>query len=82
MRTLFAVVAILVAAFAFMARAEGNLATRAERLEPLLLDAAEGFSIKRYEIETGQFYRLRVTSDGREEHMFRVPERSRSRVCC
>ena len=38
MRPLFAVVAILVAAFPFLARAEGNLATCAERLEPLQPD--------------------------------------------
>lgn len=56
------------------AGAEGNLAVRAERLEPLKLDAAEGFSIKSYEIETGQFYRWRIVSDGREEYKLLAPE--------
>jgi hypothetical protein len=55
-------------------RAEGNLAAHAERLPPLSLDAAEGFSVKTYEIETGQFYRWRIISDGREEYMLQAPE--------
>ncbi len=55
------------------AGAEGNLAVRAERLETLKLDAAEGFSIKTYEIETGQFYRWRIASDGREEYKLLAP---------
>lgn len=56
------------------ASAEGNLAVRAERLPPLMLDAADGFSIKTYEIETGQFYRWRIVSDGREEYKLLAPE--------
>lgn len=56
------------------ARAEGNLAVRAERLPPLMLDAADGFSVKTYEIETGQFYRWRIVSDGREEYKLQAPE--------
>ena len=56
------------------ARAEGNLAARAERLPTLMLDAAEGFSIKTYEIETGRFYRWRIVSDGREEYKLQAPE--------
>jgi len=56
------------------ARAEGDLATRAERLPPLMLDAAEGFSIKTYEIETGRFYRWRIVGDGREEYRLQAPE--------
>ena len=56
------------------AQAAGNLAARAERLPPLMLDAAEGFSIKTYEIETGQFYRWRIISDGREEYKLLAPE--------
>jgi hypothetical protein len=60
--------------FAATAAAEGNLAVRAERLEPLKLEAAEGFSIKRYEIETGKFYRWRIVSDGREEYELRATD--------
>ncbi len=57
--------------------AEGNLARRAERLAELKIDAASGFSIKSYQLETGKFYRLRVISDGRDEYSFRFPELSR-----
>ena len=55
-------------------RAEGNLAAHAERLPSLNLDAAEGFSVKTYEIETGQYYRWRIIGDGREEYMLQAPE--------
>ncbi len=60
------------------ATAEGNLARRAERLAELKIDAASGFSIKSYRLETGKFYRLRVISDGRDEYSFRFPELSRN----
>jgi hypothetical protein len=69
--------ALLVCALALAAgpaRAEGNLAARAERLAPLALNAAEGFSIRAYEIETGVYYRWRIESDGREEYKLRAPE--------
>lgn len=56
------------------ADAAGNLAARAERLEPLALDAADGFSVRRYEIETGVYYRWRIESDGREEYKLLAPE--------
>ena len=56
------------------AEAAGNLAARAERLETLVLDGAEGFSIRRYEIETGVYYRWRIKSDGREEYKLLAPE--------
>ncbi len=60
------------------AAAEGNLARRAERLAELKIDAASGFSIKSYRLETGKFYRLRVISDGLDEYSFRFPELSRN----
>lgn len=60
------------------AEAAGNLAKRADRLEPLKLDAAKGFSIKTYEIETGKFYRWRIESDGREEYKLLAPELMRN----
>lgn len=70
----------LLAAFAIAsdAAAEGNLASRAERLEELRIDALKGFSTKIYKLETGKFYRLRVVSDGRDEYSFRFPELSRN----
>jgi len=54
--------------------AAGDLAKRAERLEPLKLDAAEGFSIREYTMETGVYYRWRIESDGREEYKLMAPE--------
>ena len=54
--------------------AEGNLAKRATRLAPLKLDAAKGFSEKRYDLETGKYYRWRIISDGREEYKLLAPE--------
>ena len=73
---LYAFVALVLGAFVMSPplAAEGNLAVRAERLEPLLLNAAEGFSIKTYQIETGVFYRWRIESDGREEYKLLAPE--------
>lgn len=53
---------------ALPALAEGDLARRAIRLDPLILNAAEGFSIKSYTLETGVYYRWRIESDGREEY--------------
>ncbi len=60
------------------ANAAGNLAKRADRLDPLKLEAAEGFSIRAYEIETGKFYRWRIESDGREEYKLLAPELMRN----
>lgn len=60
------------------AAAQGNMTRRAERLAELKIDAATGFSIKSYRLETGKYYRLRVISDGRDEYSFRFPELSRN----
>ncbi len=60
------------------AAAEGNLTRRAERLAVLKIDAATGFSITSYQLETGKYYRLRVVSDGRDEYSFRFPGLSRN----
>lgn len=57
-----------------MAAAEGDPTRRAIRLEPLELVAAKGFSIDRYEIEAGVYYRWRVRSDGLEEYKLVAPE--------
>jgi hypothetical protein len=64
--------------FALPAGAEGNLASRAERLPELLINAVEGFSVTTYEIETGQFYRWRIVSDGRDEYKLLAPELMRN----
>ena len=51
-----------------------DITRRATRLEPLVLDAAEGFSIKQYELEAGVYYRWRIQSDGLEEYKLLAPE--------
>ena len=52
---------------------EGDPTRRAVRLDPLILDASEGFSIKQFEIETGVYYRWRIQSDGLEEYKILAP---------
>ncbi|MFT5894881.1 MAG: hypothetical protein ACI8VW_001754 [bacterium] len=59
---------------AYTVSAADNLTLRALRLEPLLIDAAEGFSQKQYELETGVYYRWRIQGDGRDEYTFVIPE--------
>ena len=61
-----------------LAWAEGNLATRAERLPELEIQGAEGFSVTSYAIETGKFYRWRITSDGRDEYKLLASELMRN----
>jgi hypothetical protein len=56
------------------AGAEGDFAQRAERLEPLLLDAADGFSWTEQALKTGVYYRWRVESDGREKYKLVAPD--------
>lgn len=63
----------LMAALPLSAAAEGDPTRRATRLDPLVLDAAEGFSLTRYEIETGVYYRWRIRSDGLEEYKIVAP---------
>ncbi len=63
---------LLGAILATPALAEGNLAKRAERLEPLELDAAKGFSVREYQLETGKYYRWRIVSDGRDAYEIEV----------
>ena len=50
-----------------------DITRRATRLEPLVLNAAEGFSIRTYELETGVYYRWRIQSDGLEEYKLLAP---------
>ena len=76
MRRLFLVLALLL--WPVSAWAEGNLAKRAERLPVLEINGAEGFSVTKYEIETGKFYRWRIASDGRGEYKLLAPELMRN----
>jgi hypothetical protein len=60
-----------------IALAKGDLATRATRLEPLVLgnDETDFFmSIKEYKLETGKYYRWKVVSSGKREYNLVAPE--------
>ncbi|MCL5776898.1 hypothetical protein M1105_07860 [Limibaculum sp. FT325] len=46
---------------------------RATRLEPMTIDAADGFSIRSYKAESGTYYRWRIESDGRDEYKLLAP---------
>ena len=72
------IAALLALLFSGAAWAEGNLAVRATRLPPLVIDGAKGFSVKSYEIETGTYYRWRIESDGRGEYKLLAPELMRN----
>lgn len=54
--------------------AADDITRRATRLESLVLNAADGFSIKRYELEAGVYYRWRIQSDGLEEYKLLAPD--------
>lgn len=69
--SLFAVAATL--ALAGPVAAEGDPTQRATRLDPLALDAADGFSITEYQVESGVYYRWRIVSDGLEEYKLLAP---------
>ena len=56
------------------ALAEGNLASRATRLEPLVVKGDLTFEPKEFQLETGKYYRWRIQSDGGEEFMIQAPE--------
>jgi hypothetical protein len=64
---------VCVALIALPAWAEANLVRRATRLEPLSIDAVNGFSVQSYTIEAGVYYRWRIESDGREEYSLVAP---------
>lgn len=66
--------AVTLCLLADMAAAGGDPTRRAIRLDPLELIAAKGFSMDRYEIETGVYYRWRIRSDGLEEYKLVAPD--------
>ncbi len=67
------VASVILVCLAGYVAAEGDPTRRAERMEPLVLDAAAGFSVTRYEVETGVYYRWRIESDGLEEYKLLAP---------
>ncbi len=57
------------------ASAEGNLASRADRLPDMEINSAElSLSVKDFELETGKYYRWRIVHDGGEEFQIVAPE--------
>ncbi|WP_147465037.1 cupredoxin domain-containing protein [Teichococcus wenyumeiae] len=59
------------------ASARGDLATRAQRLEPLIMGSTEDdftLSQREYRLETGRYYRWRIASAGRREYNLVAPE--------
>lgn len=63
----------VLAALVSTAWAAGDPTRRATRLDPLMLDAAAGFSETRFTLETGVYYRWRIVSDGLEEYKLVAP---------
>ena len=58
-----------------VAFAEGNLASRGTRLPDMDIDSKNlAFSQKVFEIETGKYYRWRISHDGYEEMQLIAPE--------
>lgn len=72
--TKFVRLAVLFALTVSPVWADGNLTRRAERLDTLLIDAVDGFSTKSYSIETGVYYRWRISSDGRGDYTLVAPD--------
>src|SRR6478736_5540853 len=55
--------------------AEGNLAAKGVDLPELRIDTAElKFSQNEYDLETGKYYRLKISSDGGDEISFMAPK--------
>ena len=67
-------VVALAATIAAPALAEGNLASRATELELNINTVDLAFSQAQFDIETGEYYILHVTSDGAEEIQVVAPE--------
>lgn len=62
-------------AFASPALAAGNLAANGTDLPALSIDTTKlAFSQTTYELETGKYYRLQISSDGGDEIDFAAPE--------
>lgn len=56
------------------AEAAGNLAARATRLPPLVIDKELNFSVKSYELTTGTYYRWTVESKAGDEFRLVAPD--------
>lgn len=70
---------IAAAALALMASslpllAEGNLASKPVDLPDLMLAGDLSMSQTEYQLETGKYYRINISSDGQEEFAWMAPE--------
>lgn len=66
--------AVAVALNAGLAEAEGNLASKPVDLPELTLTGDLKMSQSEYQLETGVYYRINITSDGQEEFAWMSPE--------
>jgi len=74
MRLAAALAGALLVAIAPVAQAEGNLASRATELELNINTVDLSFSQTEFQLETGKYYILNVSSDGEEEIAVAAPE--------
>ncbi len=66
---------IISLSFCDFATAKGNLASRAERLPDMQIDSRNlQFSVHKFDLETGKYYRWRIVHDGGEEFQILAPE--------
>lgn len=68
------VIAFSVVLAAMPALAEGNLASKPVDLPELALTGDLKMSQTEYQLETGKYYRINITSDGQEEFAWMAPE--------
>lgn len=71
---LVSLVSFLVAIAAVPALAEGNLASKPVDLPELTLTGDLKMSHTEYQLETGKYYRINISSDGQEEFAWMAPE--------
>ena len=69
---------VLVGDISASVRAEGNLASKPTKLEPLVLNSDLSISVKEYRLSTGKYYRWTIESKGGEEFQLRAPDLMRN----
>ncbi len=69
-----ALAAFAAAMTAFPLLAEGNLASKPINLPDLMLKGDLSISETEYVLETGKYYRINISSDGKEEFAWMSPE--------
>lgn len=71
---LAAAVAVTLVVAPVPALAEGNLASKPVDLAELMLTGDLKMSQTEYQLETGKYYRINISSDGQEEFAWMAPE--------